>query len=84
MHLASSGRGAVGDPWHVACCVCDVGMNHESPRNASASRGRTSQPRHSVGGSFVCLLSNPRALRHDNNTPWDLSATRSTQLSRVS
>ena len=58
----------------MACCVCDVGMNHESPRNASASRGRTSQPRHSVGGSFVRLLSNPRALRHDNNTPWDLSA----------
>ena len=68
----------------MACCVCDVVMNHESPRNASATRGWTSQPRHSVGGSVVRLLSNPRALRHDNNTPWDLSATRSTQLSHVS
>ena len=65
-------------------CVRNVGMNHESPRTASAnSRLPATAALRRAGLLFAFLDLSPRALRHED-TPWNSSAARSTQMPRMS
>ena len=83
MHLASSG-GRGRKPMERGACVLNVGMKHESPRTASAkSRLPATAALRRAGLLFAFLDLSPRALRHED-TPWNSSAARSTQMSRVS
>ena len=83
MHVASSGR-ARSETMERGACVRNVGMNHESPRTASAnSRLPATAALRRAGLLFAFLDLSPRARRHED-TPWNSSAARSTQMSRVS